>query len=371
MFKLKKHLIDEHGKIGIEYVIGLFVLVAVVIIFWQTWCLLAVKIVDPIFSIFGSPGISTETCNAKIDLKEVESLDIPSWENVDDLIEKISLPPLSQSEEEFLKSAAPIVAVALVITILAAQLYSKLQDAIKRTVRHWYKAITNFLLPIWNTAKHKVRDWSEILLLRWLFQKIKPHTRKGVIDVISILCFAAEPTNASRVRLGEELREIREKLQLAKLRERFELEDRMAVRPADISQALLDVQPQIVHFSGHGTSTGALCFENQVGQVHLVQPDALAALFEQFAHKVNCVLLNACYSETQAKAIAKHIKYVIGMNQAIDDKAAIAFTVGFYQALGAGRTIEDAYKLGCVQIRLQSIPEHLTPVLIKKGATQL
>jgi hypothetical protein len=58
------------------------------------------------------------------------------------------------------------------------------------------------------------------------------------------------------------------------------------------------------------------------------------------------------------------------MNQAIGDKAAIAFAIGFYQALGAGRTIEDAYKLGCVQIRLQGIPEHLTPVLIKEGQLQ-
>jgi hypothetical protein len=135
-------------------------------------------------------------------------------------------------------------------------------------------------------------------------------------------------------------------------------------------RALLNVQPQIVHFSGHGTSEGALCFENEIGQTHLVQPDALAALFEQFAHQVNCVLLNACYSEIQAKAIAEHINHVIGMNKAIGDKAAIAFSIGFYQALGAGRTIEEAYKLGCVQIRLQGIPEHLTPVLVQKGATQ-
>lgn len=54
------------------------------------------------------------------------------------------------------------------------------------------------------------------------------------------------------------------------------------------------------------------------------------------------------------------------MNQAIGDKAAIAFSIGFYQALGAGRTTEEAYKLGVVQIRLQGIPEHLTPVLNKK-----
>jgi hypothetical protein len=181
----------------------------------------------------------------------------------------------------------------------------------------------------------------------------------------SILFVAADPTDASRLRLGEEFREIQERLRLAKLRDRFRLElPQLSVRPADLSQALLDVHPHIVHFSGHGSSTGALCFENQGGQIQPVRPEALAALFEQFANQVNCVLLNACYSEAQAKAIANYIEYVIGMNQAIGDKAAIAFTTGFYQALGAGCTIEEAYKLGCVQIRLQDSPEHLTPILI-------
>ncbi|MEM8611138.1 MAG: CHAT domain-containing protein, partial [Cyanobacteria bacterium P01_H01_bin.105] len=127
------------------------------------------------------------------------------------------------------------------------------------------------------------------------------------------------------------------------------------------------LQPQIVHFSGHGTSDGALCFENQLGQAHPVAPDALTALFEQFADQVECVLLNACYSEAQAVAIAKHINYVIGMNQAIGDEAAIAFAIGFYQAIGAGRNIEEAHKLGCVQIRFHGTPEHLIPVLVKGG----
>jgi DNA-binding NarL/FixJ family response regulator len=106
-------------------------------------------------------------------------------------------------------------------------------------------------------------------------------------NTITVLFLAADPTDTSRLRLSEELREIQEKLQLAKLRERFGLHQRMSVRPTDISQALLDVQPGIVHFSGHGTATGALCFENELGKVHPVEPDALAALFEQFASQVN------------------------------------------------------------------------------------
>lgn len=194
-------------------------------------------------------------------------------------------------------------------------------------------------------------------------------TGKSLIAV-SILFMTADPTDASRLRLGEEAREIQEKLHLAKFRDRFELHQRMSVRPTDISQALLDIQPQIVHFSGHGASSGALCFENQIGEIQPIQPDALSGLFEQFSRQVNCVVLNACYSETQAIAIGKHIDCVVGMNQAIGDKAAISFSIGFYQALGAGRTIEEAYKLGCVQIRLQGIPEHLTPILIKQAAAQ-
>jgi hypothetical protein len=90
-------------------------------------------------------------------------------------------------------------------------------------------------------------------------------------------------------------------------------------------------------------------------------------LFKQFSRTVNCVVLNACYSKTQAKAIAEHIAYVVGMNRDIGDGAAIAFAIGFYQAIGGGRSVEDAYHLGCVQIALQGIPEELTPVLIKKS----
>lgn len=203
-----------------------------------------------------------------------------------------------------------------------------------------------------------------------LTQELGSTPKISIVETLSILLLAADPTNASRLRIGEEFREIQEKLQLAKLREKFRIEQRTSVRTIDLSQVLLDLQPQILHFSGHGLESGALCFEDKIGQIHPILPEALAALFEQFKEQVRCILLNACYSEIQAIAISEHIDYVIGMNNAIDDKAAIAFAIGFYQGLGAGRTIESAYKLGCAQVRLQGIPEHLTPVLVRRGEVQ-
>ncbi len=185
--------------------------------------------------------------------------------------------------------------------------------------------------------------------------------------MIRILFLSASPTNEARLRVDQEAREIQEKLQLAKMREHFEHHIRLAVRPDDLTQALLDLEPRIVHFAGHGSVSGALFLENELGESHPVEPETLASLFKLVSEQVECVLLNACYTESQANAIVKHIRYVIGMSQAISDKAAIAFSIGFYQALGAGKSIEQAYEFGVVQIRLQGIPEHLTPVLIKKS----
>ena len=183
--------------------------------------------------------------------------------------------------------------------------------------------------------------------------------------MISLLFLASDPTDLTRLRAGQELREIQEKLQLSKARDQFSLQTRMSVRPSDLTQAMLDLNPQIVHFSGHGASSGVLAFEDRLGQAHPVHPEALAALFEQFTGQIQCVVLNACYSAVQARAIAQYVPYVIGMSQQVSDQAALAFTVGFYQALGAGRSYAEAFKLGCVQMRLENIPEHLTPQLLQ------
>ena len=188
----------------------------------------------------------------------------------------------------------------------------------------------------------------------------------GNAPVKTILILAANPKGTSRLRLDEEVREIEAGLQRAQKRDKFILEQKWAVRPRDIQRAMLDINPQIVHFSGHGAWEEGLVFEDEIGRVRLVDGEALAGLFELFAEQVECVVLNGCYSKVQAEVIAQHIPYVIGMSQAIGDRAAIEFAVGFYDALGAGRSVEFAHKLGCSAIRMAGIAENLTPVLIHK-----
>jgi tetratricopeptide (TPR) repeat protein len=181
----------------------------------------------------------------------------------------------------------------------------------------------------------------------------------------SILLLAANPKGTVSLRLHEEERKIRERLRLAGYG-KVPISSAGATRPRDIQQAMLDFKPQIVHFTGHGEGKDGLAFEDTAGQLKLVDSEALANLFKLFSNRVECVVLNACYSDFQAEAISQYIDYVIGMSQAIGDRAAIEFSVGFYAALGAGESIEFAYKLGCNAIQLEGIPEHLTPVLFMK-----
>ncbi len=178
-----------------------------------------------------------------------------------------------------------------------------------------------------------------------------------------ILILSANPRNTSKLRLDEEVREIQAGLERAKSRDDFEIIVRWAVRPDDFRRALLDHEPQIVQFSGHGLAEDGLALENATGQIQLVSTESLARLFELFKDKIECVLLNTCYSEAQAEAIHQHVNCVIGINQEIGDTAAIKFVVGFYDALGTNRSYEEAYKFGCNAIDLDGIPESSNPVL--------
>ena len=186
-----------------------------------------------------------------------------------------------------------------------------------------------------------------------------------------ILILAANPRKTARLRLDEEVREIEDALHRAKQRDQFERPiQRGAVTPRAMQQAIVEEAPHIVHFSGHGEGEAGIVLEDINGQPKRVSTDALATLFS-LCEQVECIILNACYSAVQAQAIAQHVPYVIGMKQAVGDRAAIEFAVGFYGALGAGQGYDKAYSFGCSMIRMADIPEAETPQLAQPAVRTL
>lgn len=178
---------------------------------------------------------------------------------------------------------------------------------------------------------------------------------------IKILFLAANPQDTSRLRLDEEIRGIDQALRQTEYRDKFEVEQQWAVRVADLQSYLLRYKPDIVHFSGHGSPLSEIILEDNAGNSQPVSIRALSQLFSILKDDIRCVVLNACYSEQQAQAIAKHIDCVVGMSKAIGDEAAISFAIAFYQALGYGKDVRTAFDLGCLQIDLENLNEQDTP----------
>jgi hypothetical protein len=186
---------------------------------------------------------------------------------------------------------------------------------------------------------------------------------------IKILFLAANPSDTPQLRLDEEIRAIDEALLKAEFRDRFDIKQHWAVRVTDLQACLLRHKPDIVHFSGHGSTSNAIVLKNNLGNSHPISVRALSQLFSVLKDNIRCVVLNACYSEQQAKAIAEHIGCVIGMSRTIGDSSAISFARSFYQALGYGRDVKTAFDLGCVQIDLENLNEYNTPKLIAINAS--
>jgi nucleoside phosphorylase len=217
----------------------------------------------------------------------------------------------------------------------------------------------------------------------------------------TILFVAANPLGTDRLALDREAHAIQAELERSGHRDQFELVTRWATQPLDLLRELRKLRPSVVHFSGHGGLTvpctiptgepsrqdvvtapsapgderdRGLFFEGSDGRAQRVSTTALSDTFRAAGSSVKVVVLNACYSEPQAKALATHVDCVVGMGGWFSEAAARSFAIGFYGGLGERESVAVAYDQGCAAIGLEGEAEADRPRLkVRSGvdATQL
>lgn len=181
-----------------------------------------------------------------------------------------------------------------------------------------------------------------------------------------VLLLAASPNSMEPLRIDREVRGIEEMLKGSEHGRSVEIITRWAVRAADLLKALVEVQPDVVHFSGHGMDDHTLVLENEDGSPREIDNRALAGLFGVLKERVRVVVLNACYSHAQAKVLAEHVDCAIGMSERMPDDAAIAFGSAFYLAIGSGRSVQTAFGVAVQALRLEALQGADVPVLIAR-----
>ncbi|HEX2687179.1 MAG TPA: CHAT domain-containing protein [Kofleriaceae bacterium] len=206
-----------------------------------------------------------------------------------------------------------------------------------------------------------------------------------------ILFLSANPSDTSRLALDEECAAIKRELRMTAHRDDFEFRSAWAVTVDEMARHLIEWQPTIVHFSGHGvgsapalTRTSAtyrdvavpaagsvksgIYLQGEQGGSQLVTARALAMMIKSAAASARVVVLNACYSELQADALCSGVDCVVGMTGAIRDDAARSFAVGFYRALGDRRSVANAVEHAVATLAAkQHLDEHLPRCRTREG----
>lgn len=193
---------------------------------------------------------------------------------------------------------------------------------------------------------------------------------KAVPEKITVLFFATNPKGTSQLRLDEEARTIQEMIRKSEHRDSISFETRWAVRPLDILQAINEINPDVVHFSGHGADTGELVLENTDGSAKIVTKEAITQTIMASSDKIHLLFFNACFSYEQAQEVINHVDAAIGMTTSISDKAACTFAAQFYSSLGFGFSVKKAFDQAKGVMMLESPEEANTPILCTKDGIE-
>lgn len=160
----------------------------------------------------------------------------------------------------------------------------------------------------------------------------------------TLLFFSANPKGSTGLNLIKEFKEIRASIQRGESSKNINIIHEVSTTFEDMRRIIFDTKPNVVHFSGHGSQEG-IFLEDSEGISYPVSGEILKETFSLFGH-INCVILNSCFSESQARAISTVVPYTIGISGQIKDDLAIDFSVAFYDALSAKRNVKDAFSFG-------------------------
>ena len=198
----------------------------------------------------------------------------------------------------------------------------------------------------------------------------------------TILFLAANPSRTNPRALDEEARSIQVELERSGFRDYFNFVTRWAAQPLDLLRELRKLKPTVVHISSHDGADAAgahrpspdphrdivgepgqhggeprqgLFFQEVDRRPQLVSTEALAQAFGAAGPSVELVVLNACFSEVQARALLPHVGCVVGTSGAVCDSVARSFAIGFYGSLGERESVDTAYRQGCAAIELEGV----------------
>lgn len=172
------------------------------------------------------------------------------------------------------------------------------------------------------------------------------------IKVLYIVTDFHSGPSGGKLALGEEIRAVQKKVRTAKHGEALELHVHWEVRVTELLDMISEVQPDVLHFSGHGGPDGISLVGEDGHSPHRIRGDALAALLNATGSHIRLVVLSADQSLSLAEAVTTEPRCVIGIRRHITDRGARTFNATFYGALASGYSVKTAFDHARAEMKL-------------------
>ena len=147
----------------------------------------------------------------------------------------------------------------------------------------------------------------------------------------------------------------------------YEIHRKFRIRKEDIVQQIGAIHPDLLHFVGHGNSSGALLLHTDGCGVETLLPDHMKGVLEFCAPWLKVLFLGACHSLHHAQTAAESIDAVIGMKAEIAADAELEFAKTLYLSLASGASLKDSVECARSQLKLVSPRFAEVPVLCLKN----
>jgi hypothetical protein len=134
------------------------------------------------------------------------------------------------------------------------------------------------------------------------------------------------------------------------------------VTASSFFEALNRYTPHVVHFSGKQDG-GDILIHTTEGKLTSLTDRELAGMLRSLDTAVRVVIVDTCYSLPCAESIAQTVDFALGVKSYIYEDDATDFYSTFYQALAAGRSMENATAQAAARLSLGKVPRTQTPQL--------
>jgi hypothetical protein len=151
--------------------------------------------------------------------------------------------------------------------------------------------------------------------------------------------------------------------------EYFEISSKSRMKASELVNVLGKERPHIIHFSGHG-SPDEIIFEDKNEKTRPVQKNHVIEIFRHLSKKPKMVFLNACWTAENLDDLGRLADFVIATRNTVFDEAAIGFAEKFYESLGQGQPVRNAFDLTKDQFDIEGTSDQVVmyELFVRKGA---